>query len=225
MVPSCKVDFNRDAHASVPAVSHPSLPGAMRRRSDDGLRPTPPPFATSACFSKAGSQRPRRRASRPHGGGRRRRRASKKPASLRDLITTVEEMDQKQKMAAAEGDDTDIFAYYAEPPLVAVNLFHLRNGHIVDRREFFWEDQIEFDPRRVLLVADEADLSRSAVHPGHHPCACRLRRSRGCWKSCCPRSAAARSRSTRRSAVRRRRMLALVETNAKHSFRRSASAF
>jgi excinuclease ABC subunit C len=49
-------------------------------------------------------------------------------------------------MAAAEGDDTDIFAYYAEPPLVAVNLFHLRRGHIVDRREFFWEDQRQFDP-------------------------------------------------------------------------------
>ena len=67
-------------------------------------------------------------------------------ASLRDLITTVREMEQKQKMAAAEGEDTDIFAYYAEPPLVAVNLFHLRNGKIVDRREFFWEDQEHFDP-------------------------------------------------------------------------------
>jgi excinuclease ABC subunit C len=26
-----------------------------------------------------------------------------------------------------------------------VNLFHLRNGQVVDRREFFWEDQDEFD--------------------------------------------------------------------------------
>ena len=67
-------------------------------------------------------------------------------ASLRDLLSTVEEMEQRQKMASAEGDDTDIFAYYAEPPLVAVNLFHLRNGKIVDRREFFWEDQESFDP-------------------------------------------------------------------------------
>ena len=66
-------------------------------------------------------------------------------ASLRDLLHTVEEMEQKQKMAAAEGDDTDIYGYYAEPPLVAVNLFHLRNGRIVDRREFFWEDQETFD--------------------------------------------------------------------------------
>lgn len=67
-------------------------------------------------------------------------------ASLRDLISTVEEIEQKQKMAAVEGDDADIFAFHAEPPLVAVNLFHMRNGHIVDRREFFWEDQSEWEP-------------------------------------------------------------------------------
>jgi len=67
-------------------------------------------------------------------------------ASVRDLLTTVEELDQRQKMAAVSGNDVDIFGYYAEPPLIAVNLFHLRNGQIVDRREFFWEDQEEFDP-------------------------------------------------------------------------------
>jgi excinuclease ABC subunit C len=66
-------------------------------------------------------------------------------ASLRDLLATVEEMEERQKMAAASGSDVDIFACYAEPPLVALNLFHLRNGQIVDRREFFWEDQTEFD--------------------------------------------------------------------------------
>ena len=68
-------------------------------------------------------------------------------------------------MAAAKGDDVDIFAVYAEPPLVAVNLFHLRNGQIVDRREFFWEDQYEFDEPEFFSVAAEADLSRPAVHP------------------------------------------------------------
>jgi excinuclease ABC subunit C len=66
-------------------------------------------------------------------------------SALHDLLRTVEEMGEKQKMAAAEGSDTDIFAFYAEPPLVAVNIFHLRGGHIVDRREFFWEDRLEFD--------------------------------------------------------------------------------
>ncbi len=66
-------------------------------------------------------------------------------ASWRDLLSTVEEMDQRQKMAAASGDDADIFAVHAEPPMVAVNLFHLRHGQIVDRREFYWEDQVEFE--------------------------------------------------------------------------------
>jgi excinuclease ABC subunit C len=65
--------------------------------------------------------------------------------SLRDLLSTVEELDERQKMAAAKGDDIDIFAAYAEPPLVALNVFHLRNGQIVDRREYFWEDQDEYD--------------------------------------------------------------------------------
>jgi excinuclease ABC subunit C len=67
-------------------------------------------------------------------------------AALRDLLHTVEEQDEKQKMAAASGDDTDIYAFYAEPPQVALNLFHLRNGRIVDRREFFWEDLESFEP-------------------------------------------------------------------------------
>jgi excinuclease ABC subunit C len=67
-------------------------------------------------------------------------------ASIRDLLSTVEEMEQRQMMATSNNNDADIFAYYAEPPLIAVNLFHLRNGAIVDRREFFWEDQLEFDP-------------------------------------------------------------------------------
>jgi excinuclease ABC subunit C len=71
-------------------------------------------------------------------------------AALHDLLRTVEEMGEKQKMAAAEGSDTDILAFYAEPPLVAANLFHLRHGHIVDRREFFWEDQMEFAPEEFV---------------------------------------------------------------------------
>jgi excinuclease ABC subunit C len=68
-------------------------------------------------------------------------------ATLRDLAATVEEMDDKQRLAAASGDDTDIYAVHAEPPLVAVNVFHLRNGRIVDRRELFWEDLDDYDPQ------------------------------------------------------------------------------
>src|SRR3984885_10721094 len=67
-------------------------------------------------------------------------------AATRDLISTVDEMEEKQKIAAAEGENIDIFAYHAEPPLVAANLFHLRNGRVVDRREYFWEDLFDFQP-------------------------------------------------------------------------------
>jgi excinuclease ABC subunit C len=67
-------------------------------------------------------------------------------AGLRNLLSTVEEMEEKQKMAAAEGENIDILAYHAEPPLVAANLFHLRNGRIVDRREYYWEDLLDFQP-------------------------------------------------------------------------------
>ena len=61
-------------------------------------------------------------------------------------MSTVEEMEEKQKIAAAEGDNIDILAYHAEPPLVAANLFHVRNGRIVDRREYFWEDLFDLQP-------------------------------------------------------------------------------
>jgi len=65
-------------------------------------------------------------------------------ASYRDLLRTLEDIEERQRIAAAQGDDTDVLAYYAEPPLVAANLFHLRAGRIVDRREFYWEDLEEF---------------------------------------------------------------------------------
>ena len=71
-------------------------------------------------------------------------------ASYRDLLRTLEDIEERQRIAAAQGDDTDVFAYYAEPPLVSANLFHLRGGRVVDRREFYWEDLEEFDPHEFV---------------------------------------------------------------------------
>jgi excinuclease ABC subunit C len=67
-------------------------------------------------------------------------------ASYRDLLRTLEDIEQRQRIASVQGDDTDVLGYYAEPPLVAANLFHLRGGRVVDRREFYWEDLEAFDP-------------------------------------------------------------------------------
>jgi len=66
-------------------------------------------------------------------------------ARCRDLMTTVEDLRERQKMAASRGEDVDIFGFHQEGPLLAVNLFHLRGGRTVDRREFFWEDLQYFD--------------------------------------------------------------------------------
>ena len=62
-------------------------------------------------------------------------------ARLRDQLSTVHQLQEKQRIATAEqDDDADVFGYHFEAGSLAVNLFHVRNGKIVDRREFFWED-------------------------------------------------------------------------------------
>jgi excinuclease ABC subunit C len=71
-------------------------------------------------------------------------------AGYRDLLRTLAEMEERQKIAAAAGDDTDVIAWYTELPQVAVNLFHLRGGRVVDRRDFYWENLDEFDPQEFL---------------------------------------------------------------------------
>jgi excinuclease ABC subunit C len=89
--------------------------------------------------------------------------------SYRDLLHTIEEIEERQRVAAAAGDDTDVLAWYAEPPQVAVNLFHVRGGRVVDRRDFYWEDLEQFNPDEFLpsllkqLYLDAAYLPR-AIH-------------------------------------------------------------
>jgi len=92
-------------------------------------------------------------------------------ASYRDLLRTLEEISERQKIAAASGDDTDVLAWYAEPPQVAANLFHLRGGRVVDRRDFYWEELDEFDPAEFLpslikqLYLDAAYVPRNIHVP------------------------------------------------------------
>ena len=61
-------------------------------------------------------------------------------ARLRDQVSTVHQMMDKQRIATAENEDADVFGFHYENEMLAVNLFHMRSGKIVDRRDFFWED-------------------------------------------------------------------------------------
>jgi len=67
-------------------------------------------------------------------------------AHYRDAIETMETLAERQKMAVMGYDDIDIFGYHQEENMVAVSIFHMRGGRVVDKREVFWEDQGSFDP-------------------------------------------------------------------------------
>jgi len=73
-------------------------------------------------------------------------------AKYRDLRKTVIKLSEQQKMATSPDRDVDIFAYYREGRLLALQLFTMREGHIVGRREFFWEDlpEDDFNPASFL---------------------------------------------------------------------------
>jgi excinuclease ABC subunit C len=86
-------------------------------------------------------------------------------AKYRDLLITVDQMTEKQRIASAESDDADVFGFHYENGMIAVNLFHMRGGKIVDRREFFWEDLPEFvlteiaegeEPQPPAVIAEPA---------------------------------------------------------------------
>jgi excinuclease ABC subunit C len=138
-------------------------------------------------------------------------------ASLRDLIATVDEIDERQKMAAAKGDDVDIFAVYAEPPLVALNLFHLRNGQIVDRRELFFEDQQEYDePVFLSALLKQIYLDQQFIPAEIHvPVEFEDREALEELLSE-KRGRKVEIRTPQRG--QKKALLGLVETNAKHSF-------
>lgn len=215
LVPSCKIDFDRNH-------THPCLQFHIHRC----LGPCVHGLTTDAVYQAAVHD------ARLFLEGRHRDLANElearmeaasvemrfeEAASLRNLLTTVREMEEKQKMAAAEGDDVDIFGFYAEPPLLAVDLFHLRGGKIVDRREFFWEDQTEFEPSDFFeALLKQVYLNHQHI-PGriHVPSDFEQREELEEFLS------ELRGRRVEIAIPQRgpkKALLSLVETNARHSF-------
>lgn len=140
-----------------------------------------------------------------------------KARALHDVLTTVEEIAERQKISAATGNDADIFAYYAEPPLVAVNVFHMRNGQIVDRREYFWEDQHEFDAPEffsslLLQIYLDQHFVPAAIHVPVE------------FEDCAVMEELLSEKKHRKVEIltpqrgQKKAMMTLAETNAKHSF-------
>jgi excinuclease ABC subunit C len=82
----------------------------------------------------------------------------------RDLVITLHQLQEKQRIAAASDDDADVFGFHYEKGMLAANLFHIRNGRIVDRREFFWEDLPEF-PEIQVPTGAEGDAEVTSGDP------------------------------------------------------------
>jgi excinuclease ABC subunit C len=63
----------------------------------------------------------------------------------RDLIRTVERIQAEQQVASADDEDMDVWGLYEEGSDVAVQLFVIRGGNVVDRRELFWEKVADYE--------------------------------------------------------------------------------
>jgi len=142
LIPSCKVDLNRFhprpclqyyiGRCLGPCVEGLTTPEAYQEAVRDVKlflegRPTDLSRSLRERMAKAAEAEEYERA-----------------AKYRDLISTVEQLQEKQRIASVEGDDADVFGYHYENGMLAVNLFHMRGGRVLDRREFFWEDLPEF---------------------------------------------------------------------------------
>jgi len=68
----------------------------------------------------------------------------------RDLVRTVERVQAEQQVASAEDEDADVWGLYEEGGDVAVQLFVIRDGNVVDRRELFWEKVGDYQPTYFL---------------------------------------------------------------------------
>ena len=138
-------------------------------------------------------------------------------AAYRDLLRTLEDIEERQRIAATQGDDTDVLAYHAEPPLVAADLFHLRGGRVVDRREFYWEELEEFDPQEFVpsLLKQlylEAEYLPKAIHvPNDFE-------ERELLEEMLTERAGHKVEICTPQRGSKRAFLDLVESNAKHSF-------
>lgn len=72
-------------------------------------------------------------------------------AKYRDQLHLVKRLGEVQKVMQTHGADVDIFGYYRENSKLALQLFTMREGRIIGRREFFWENLIEpFDASQFI---------------------------------------------------------------------------
>lgn len=88
-------------------------------------------------------------------------------ARYRDQLKTIARLGEQQKMMLVSGEDVDIFGYYREGRQLALSLFTMREGKVVGKREFYWEDISDpFDPGTFIGQALKQYYTAGDYAPG-----------------------------------------------------------
>ncbi len=88
-------------------------------------------------------------------------------ARYRDQLKTISRLGEQQKMMSVSGEDIDIFGYYREGFQLALALFTMRDGKVVGKREFYWEDITDpFDPGAFIGQALKQYYTTGDYAPG-----------------------------------------------------------
>jgi excinuclease ABC subunit C len=156
LVPSCKVDLNRDH-------PRPCLQYYIRRCLGPCVRGLTTPEAYAEAVRDAqlfleGRTADLNRSLRERMAQAAEAEQYELAAKYRDLLVTIDQLHEKQRIASTEDDDADVFGFHYENGMIAVNLFHMRAGKIVDRREFFWEELPEFMADESRAEEDEEPM-------------------------------------------------------------------
>src|SRR2546423_889702 len=88
-------------------------------------------------------------------------------ARYRDQLKTIAKLGEQQKMMLVSGEDVDIFGYYREAHQLALALFTMREGKVVGKREFYWEEIADpFDPGAFIGQALKQYYTAGDYAPG-----------------------------------------------------------
>ncbi len=74
-------------------------------------------------------------------------------ALYRNRINVLRDLGEKQKITSAALFEADIFAYYRVGARASLQVFSMRGGQILGKKEFFWEDLEFFSPQFFLKDA------------------------------------------------------------------------
>lgn len=84
----------------------------------------------------------------------------------RDLVRTVERTQSEQQVASASEVDADVWGLWEEGGDVAVAVFVMRDGNLVDRKEIFWEKVQGYDAASFLAEVVQRFYEDNLFIPG-----------------------------------------------------------